>query len=271
MKVFFITGGLLYNSMVVERIINTEGVEVKGVMVGDFIYPRISYVKGALLVIKKAGIKYFIFKAFETLMLKCLVVIKGKKRKLHLMEQLPGIYNVPVIKIKDVNSPEVINYIRNLTPDLIISMIPQKIGKELMSVSKKGIINLHPGLLPEYRAFGGYFWPMVDGFGYFGYTIHFIDEGIDTGAIIRRQAFNIGKLATVQNLYYYAFKHGAEGLGKVLETYLKEKEFLFHKQENPEKYPCRPWPDGRAIRLLKKKGYRLFRMRDLLRLYRNDF
>jgi len=271
MKVVFLTGSLVYNSLVVGEIAKMEGVCVQAIIIGDFIYPKKSYLKGALRALQKSGLPYFLFKSFETSILQWLVLFKGEKSKVKLMAQVSKIYHIPLIKTKDINDDEMVAFIKGLSADLIISMIPQVIGDGILSIPGAKVINLHPGLLPEYRAFGAYLWPLVDDHPYFGYTIHFINDVIDGGDIIKRQEFKIPPSATVQMLYYLAMKYGAEGLKEIVRDCMNGKTLTGTKQLGLDTYPHRPWPDTRAVRLLWKKGYRLFRWRDLYHLYKNDF
>ena len=44
-------------------------------------------------------------------------------------------------------------------------------------------INTHPSILPVYRGRGSLEWAVFNG-GPLGYTVHFIDENVDTGPII---------------------------------------------------------------------------------------
>jgi len=49
---------------------------------------------------------------------------------------------------------------------------------------RKGIINIHPAILPQYRGLDGGLWALYEG-GMLGVTAYKIDKGIDTGPIIR--------------------------------------------------------------------------------------
>lgn len=70
-------------------------------------------------------------------------------------------------------------------PDLIVSMRFSLIFPEwIINSIPYGIINVHPGPLPNYRGLFAPFWQMVSGEETFASTVHFIDKGIDTGPII---------------------------------------------------------------------------------------
>ncbi len=64
------------------------------------------------------------------------------------------------------------------------------IGKTLLEAYPMRIINLHPALLPSFPGAHG----IADAYNYgvkvFGITIHFVDEGVDTGKIINQFAFH---------------------------------------------------------------------------------
>ena len=64
------------------------------------------------------------------------------------------------------------------------------IGKTLLEAYPMRILNLHPALLPSFPGAHG----IADAYNYgvkvFGITIHFVDEGVDTGKIINQFAFH---------------------------------------------------------------------------------
>ena len=64
------------------------------------------------------------------------------------------------------------------------------IGPTLLEAFPMRIINLHPALLPSFPGAHG----IADAYNYgvkvFGITIHFVDEGVDTGKIINQFAFH---------------------------------------------------------------------------------
>jgi len=78
--------------------------------------------------------------------------------------------------------------IKILNPDLLVICHFQKIiHQDLIDIPKFGSINLHPSLLPNYRGMSPQHWPIFNGDKETGVTVHFIDEGVDTGDIIIQQ------------------------------------------------------------------------------------
>ena len=74
------------------------------------------------------------------------------------------------------------------------------IGKTLLEAYPMRIINLHPALLPSFPGAHG----IADAYNYgvkvFGITIHFVDEGVDTGKIINQFAFHAEENDTLETI-----------------------------------------------------------------------
>lgn len=98
------------------------------------------------------------------------------------------LYKPPV----NVNDPRFVEVLRRLEPDLSISMYFGRLfASELLAVPRMGCINMHPSLLPKYRGQGPSTWPIINGEAETGQTIHWLNEGIDTGDIIAQRAIPI--------------------------------------------------------------------------------
>lgn len=93
----------------------------------------------------------------------------------------------PIKKCTAVNSAEFIQEMKDFGPDLIISIRFGKIFKdEIIAIPKKGVINLHSAILPDYRGIMGTLHNLKDNKPEYGCTLHYIDSAkIDTGQIIQ--------------------------------------------------------------------------------------
>ena len=93
---------------------------------------------------------------------------------------------------ENVNDPRFLDVLRALQPDVFISMYFGRLfSPDLLAVPKVGCINMHPSLLPKYRGQGPTTWPLYRGDTETGQTIHWLDEGIDSGDIIAQRAIPI--------------------------------------------------------------------------------
>lgn len=94
---------------------------------------------------------------------------------------------IPVITTSSVRSDEFFSQIGKFDYDLIISAHFQRIlPARIFSRARIGALNLHPSLLPKYRGMSPQHWPIVLGEPETGVTVHRIDEGVDTGRIMRQ-------------------------------------------------------------------------------------
>jgi len=108
-------------------------------------------------------------------------------------------------------SSDLIEEIRSINPDLIISAYYRKIfPKELIEIPRLGIVNIHPSLLPYYRGPVPTAWAILNNETKFGITIHKVDAGIDTGDILVQSKHDIGDDETGYELYLRAMKLGAD-------------------------------------------------------------
>ena len=100
--------------------------------------------------------------------------------------------NVPFLIHTDVNSESFIDGIAQFNCNLFVSMsFNQIFGKKIRTLPKFGIINCHAGKLPFYRGRNILNWALINDEKEFGITVHFVDDGIDTGDIILQKVFPI--------------------------------------------------------------------------------
>lgn len=113
----------------------------------------------------------------------------------------------PMAVLDKPNSPQGCQTLRELEPDLVISIRYRCIlREEAIAIPARGVINLHSGILPDYRGVMATFWAMLAGEKEIGTTLHrIVDSGIDTGPILgihRRSARpQRSYLANVLGLY----------------------------------------------------------------------
>lgn len=83
-------------------------------------------------------------------------------------------------------------WIQSLSPDLVlVYSMAELLPRDIFEIPQLGTINLHPSVLPAYRGPDPLFWQYVLFDRKHGATIHYIDSGEDTGAILAQQAVHI--------------------------------------------------------------------------------
>lgn len=115
-----------------------------------------------------------------------------------------------------VKTPEFLNEIKTLEPDLIVTAAYGRILiKAVLDVPRLGCVNVHGSLLPKYRGAAPIQWALINGDKATGITTMFMDEGIDTGDILLKKELPITPDMNAQELYD---KLSALGADTLLET-----------------------------------------------------
>jgi len=106
-----------------------------------------------------------------------------------------------VLEAQQIAQPEGLNKIRSCRADLAVSALFRNILRApFLSLFPRGCINVHPAYLPYNRGVYPNVWSIVDKTPA-GVTVHYIDEGLDTGDIIAKQEIVIEPADTGSSLY----------------------------------------------------------------------
>ncbi|NLP52634.1 phosphoribosylglycinamide formyltransferase [Bacillus sp. RO1] len=76
---------------------------------------------------------------------------------------------------------------------IVLAGYMRLIGPTLLNAFKGKIVNIHPSILPAFPGLDAVGQALEYGVKLTGVTIHFVDEGMDTGPIIAQQAIEIGQ------------------------------------------------------------------------------
>lgn len=84
------------------------------------------------------------------------------------------------------NSADGLEVLQRVAPDLVVSIRYRRILKDdAIAIPRLGVLNLHSGVLPDYKGVMATFWAMLHAETAIGATLHrIIDSGIDTGPVI---------------------------------------------------------------------------------------
>ena len=89
------------------------------------------------------------------------------------------------IEVPSVNSPECIACLDRLDPRVVLLLGTRIIDRNTLAAVKVPLINYHAGITPKYRGIHGGYWAKAEGdLENFGVTVHLVDPGIDTGAVL---------------------------------------------------------------------------------------
>jgi len=131
--------------------------------------------------------------------------------------------NIPFYATPSINDENTVALFKKSGADIGLSLENGYISKKVFSIPEYGMLNIHHEMLPEYQNAQGVIWQLYNGSSFTGYTIHKIDTGIDTGAILFRESVPINfehSLAdTVSHTMATLYNKSAQGLVKVLNDY----------------------------------------------------
>jgi UDP-4-amino-4-deoxy-L-arabinose formyltransferase/UDP-glucuronic acid dehydrogenase (UDP-4-keto-hexauronic acid decarboxylating) len=109
---------------------------------------------------------------------------------------------IPECCPKNVNTPEWIEKIRNISPEVIFSFYYRNLlSKDILKIPSVGSFNLHGSLLPAYRGRCPINWVLVKGEQRTGVTLHHMVEGSDAGDIVGQKEVVIEFEDTAHILY----------------------------------------------------------------------
>ncbi len=107
---------------------------------------------------------------------------------------------IPVWNIKSPNGKQFRSELETLQPDIIINQSQSIIKKELLDIPAIGVLNRHNALLPKNRGRLTPFWVLYKQEKETGVSIHFVEEGIDSGDIIVQKRYNVTNKDTFNSL-----------------------------------------------------------------------
>lgn len=131
--------------------------------------------------------------------------------------------HIPFHRTPSLNGEETAALFRAANADLGVSLGNRYIARRIFTVPRLGMINVHGELLPEYRNAHGVMWNVFNGERMTGYTVHQIDDKIDTGRILYREAYPIRfhrtLKDTISQTMTYTLNRMPYGVRHVCENY----------------------------------------------------
>ena len=99
---------------------------------------------------------------------------------------------VPVAQPESINTPEGLDQLRAMRPDLlVVAAYGQILSKDVLAIPTRGTINVHASLLPKYRGAAPVAYAILNGEKQTGVTIIKVTPGLDSGDMILQEAIDI--------------------------------------------------------------------------------
>ncbi len=121
----------------------------------------------------------------------------------------------PVLNVATVNADEVRSALQEASPAVVVVNGTRIISKDILGCVSAPFVNLHAGITPQYRGVHGGYWALAEGRpDLVGTTVHLVDQGIDTGAILAQATFDVER---ADSFVTYPYLHVAAGIPPLVE------------------------------------------------------
>ena len=155
---------------------------------------------------------------------------RGKKLKPCAVKQV-GIENhIPILQPLKLRDDDFIHQLKSLNADLFVVVAFRMLPESVWSLPSNGTINLHTSLLPNYRGAAPINWVLINGEKETGITTFFIDQQIDSGAIIMQEKIKLTNQTTAAELHNTLMNKGSNLLINTLKS-IKKNTVSHQKQE----------------------------------------
>ena len=125
--------------------------------------------------------------------------------------------DVPVLQPERPTDPAFVQTLRDLAPDIgVVVAYGHILRPDLLAVPARGMVNLHPSLLPELRGAAPIEWAVINGLQQTGVSIMQMDAGMDSGPILHFIPEDLPGDITGGELAAHLSEVGAEALVEAL-------------------------------------------------------
>ena len=135
---------------------------------------------------------------------------RGKQLKPCAVKEVGITNNIPTLQPLKLKSNNFIEELKAFNADLFVVVAFRMLPELVWNLPKKGTINLHTSLLPNYRGAAPINWVLINGEKETGITTFFIDKQIDAGAIIEQEKIELTENTTAAELHTTLMNKGSK-------------------------------------------------------------
>ncbi len=148
---------------------------------------------------------------------------RGRKLKASAVKERAQQLGLPVLQPEKLRDPDFLADLKKLEADVFVVVAFRMLPGLVWQMPNKGTFNLHASLLPQYRGAAPINWAIVNGEKETGLSTFFIDDKIDTGAIILQSKLEIGENEDAGSLHDRMMESGADLVRETLDTIAEGK------------------------------------------------
>jgi methionyl-tRNA formyltransferase len=148
---------------------------------------------------------------------------RGQELRQSAVKEYASSQGLKVLQPTNLKSHEFLTQLAELKANLQIVVAFRMLPKVVWQMPQYGTFNLHASLLPDYRGAAPINWAIINGEEKTGVTTFFIDEKIDTGAIISQTECKITEQDTAGSLHDTLMTLGAKLVISTLQRIEKDE------------------------------------------------
>lgn len=135
---------------------------------------------------------------------------RGKQLKPCEVKEVGQKNNITILQPLKLKDEGFIKTLKSYNADVFVVVAFRMLPELVWTLPKKGTINLHTSLLPNYRGAAPINWVLINGEKETGVTTFFINQQIDSGAIIHQEKISLTKNTTAAELHNTLMEKGSE-------------------------------------------------------------
>ena len=138
---------------------------------------------------------------------------------------------IPVLEVDSVNGAETSALLTDMKPQVVVVTGTGIIARRVLALAP-AFINIHVGITPRYRGVHGGFWAVYEGRpDLAGTTIHTVDAGVDTGAIIAQTPITIEPDDTYRTLPVKQYLASLDTMAEAVQAALEGKLTTYSRDD----------------------------------------
>lgn len=142
-----------------------------------------------------------------------------------------------ILQPTNLKNEQFLKDLKDLHADIQIVVAFRMLPKEVWSMPRLGTFNLHASLLPDYRGAAPINWAIINGENKTGVTTFFINENIDTGAILLQKEIDIPKHYSAGDLHDELMVLGSSLVLKTLD-FIEKGNYTLKEQHIEDTKPA---------------------------------
>ena len=146
---------------------------------------------------------------------------RGRKLRESAVKSYAKSKGLKVLQPTNLKSEEFQQELKELNPNVQVVVAFRMLPKSVWNFPEFGTFNLHASLLPQYRGAAPINWAIINGEEKTGVSTFFLDEKIDTGAMILQEQINIDASENVESLHDRLMSLGSKLVVKTLDEIAK--------------------------------------------------